>query len=85
MDLTMFVLGHGGAERGDRCPHPPDPGAGGRQVLHDHVRQGELPEPEQQDELGDSPVVEGGEEGSAGGLWQRIHVEVGIVTEINWF
>ena len=49
------------------------------------MRQGGLPEPEQQDELGDSPVVEGGEEGSAGGLWQRIHVEVGIVTEINWF
>ena len=60
-------------------PHPPDTGAGGRQVLHDHVRQGGLPEPEQQDELGDPPAAEGGEEGSAGGVQEGVHVEVGDV------
>ena len=41
------------------------------------MRQGRLPEPEQQDELGDPPAAEGGEEGAAGGLREGVHVEVG--------
>ena len=67
-----------GAKRGCSCEDSQNTGAGRWQVLHDHVRQGGVPEQEQWDELGHPAAAQGGQEGAAGGVRQGVHLEVGV-------